>query len=124
MAGDQPKPVLVVLEDDAYAALVYAAIERAGFRPFLARNAREAHALLERQLEPCVVLFSLTSAEEGRAFLARQAASDRATEIPVIFFPVSTNAADAAAPIVSALIAFVRTYCETSPAENGSSALH
>lgn len=124
MAGAPPKPVLVVLEDDAFAALVYGAIDQAGFRPFLARDALEAHALLDRQLEPCAILFSLTSAEDGRAFLARHGASDRATEIPVIFFPVSTSAADAAAPIVAALIAFVRTYCESSSAENGSSALH
>jgi CheY-like chemotaxis protein len=124
MADAPRQRVLVVLDDDAFAARIYRVIEQAGFRPFLARNAREAHELLEKQLDPCVVLFSLTSASEGRDFLARHGASPRAAETPVIFFPAGAHTADAAAPIVSALVAFVQTYCEAAAAESGSSAVH
>jgi PleD family two-component response regulator len=123
MADAPPKRVLVVLDDDAFAARVHEVIEQAGYRPFLARNASEAHALLDKQLDPCVILFSLTSSNDGREFLARHGARAGSAEIPVIFFP-GAHANRAAGPIVSALVAFVQTHCEVASAKNGSSALH
>jgi ActR/RegA family two-component response regulator len=125
MANAPRKRVLVVLDDDAWAARLHRVIERAGFRPFLARNAAEAHELLERQLDPCVLLFSLTSSDEGRQFLGLHGASSSSGKIPVIFFPGGARmAGDADAPIVSALLAFVQTYCASAQDEDGSSALH
>lgn len=114
----------MVLDDAAFGATVYRVIQTAGFRPFLVRNAGEAHALIERGLAPCVVLFALTSAEAGREFVARHGADPRSAVIPVIFFAARPRTDDARSPIVSALVAFVQSYCAPSSVESGSSALH
>ncbi len=117
--------VLVVLDDAPFAGAVYRVIESAGFRPFLAASASEAHTLIERGLDPCVVLFGLTSSEEGRRFVARHGSDPRSAAIPVILCTVRPpRSADGRSPIVSALVAFVQSYCTSSRAENGSSALH
>lgn len=124
MAATSSSRVLVVLDDAPFGATVYRAIESAGFRPFLVGSAREAHALIERGLHPCVVLFALTSSEEGRRFVARHGADPRRSAIPVIFYAARPRSLDARAPIASALVAFVQSYCAPSTVESGSSALH
>lgn len=125
MVASSGSRVLVVLDDAPFAATVFRVIESAGFRPYLVASAGEAHALIERGLAPCVVLFGLTSSEEGRRFVARHASDSRSAAIPVILYTVRPpRSPDARSPIVSALVAFVQSYCTSSRVENGNSALH
>lgn len=124
MAASPDSRVLVVLDDAPFGATVHRVIESAGFRPFLVASARDAHALIERGLDPCVVLFALTSSEEGRRFIARHGADPRWSAIPVIFYAARPRDAGARAPIAAALVAFVQSYCTPSSVESGSSALH
>lgn len=125
MVASSGSRVLVVLDDAPFAATVYRVIESEGFRPFLATSAREAHALIDRGLAPCVVLFGLTSSEEGRRFVTRHGADPRSAAIPVILCAAHPpRAADPRSPIIAALVAFVQSYCTSSRTESGSSALH
>lgn len=125
MVASSGSRVLVVLDDAPFAATVYRVIESAGFRPFLVASASEAHALIERGLDPCVVLFGLTSSEEGRRFVVRHGSDPSSAAIPVIFHTVRPpRSADGRAPIVSALVAFVQSYCGKARVESGSSAVH
>jgi hypothetical protein len=66
----------------------------------------------------------LTSSEEGRRFVARHGANPRWSAIPVIFYAASPCDEEARAPIASALVAFVQSYCTPSSVASGSSALH
>lgn len=124
MAASPGNRVLVVLDDAVFGATVHRVIESAGFRPFLVASARAAHDLIERGLSPCVVLFALTSSEEGRRFVTRHGADPRRSSIPVIFYAARPRSQDACAPIATALLAFVQSYCTPASVENGSSALH
>lgn len=124
MSASAGSRVLVVVEDASFGAMVHRVIESAGLRPFLVESAREAHELIERGLEPCVVLFGLTSSDEGRRFARRHGADPRSCRIPVIFYAARPRNEGARAPIASALVAFVQSYCARSSVGSGSSAVH
>lgn len=116
--------MLVVLGDAAFGAHVRDAVESAGFRAFVVADGRDARVLIRQGLDPCVILFALGSADEGRDFVARLAADAPTAAIPVIFFTAHPPGAESRAPIVSALAAFVQSYCASSSARNGSFAVH
>ena len=119
--------VLIVLSDAALATAVHRVIDRAGFQPVVVADPADARDLLENGLEPCVLLFALTSAAAGREFIRAHVADLSTAAIPVIFFtpPPACDDGTGRSPIVAAMVAFVQAYCDRahSSRQRGSSAL-
>lgn len=114
----------MVLDDAAFGVHVHRAVESAGFRADVVADGREARERIRQGLDPCVILFALGSADEGRDFVARLAAEPRTAAIPVIFFTAHPPLSASRAPIVSALAAFVQSYCASPSARSDSAAVH